>query len=62
MNKYKNLRINADISRKDAATKLNISIFYLRNIETGQRTPGRDVLIRMGELYKCSVDEILKAI
>ena len=60
MNNYKQLRILQNLSRKDAAYILNISLYYLRNIENGQRVPGRNVLIKMSKLYKCSLEDLLK--
>lgn len=61
MNNYKQLRILSDLTRKDAANLLGISWYYLRNIENGQRIPGRNILVKMSALYKCSLEELLKA-
>jgi len=59
MNKYKKLRISTGLSRKDVATLLDISVYYVRNIENGQRTPGKNILVKMSKLYKCRIEELL---
>lgn len=58
MNKYKELRINIGLTRKEASEKLGISWYHLRNIENNQRIPGRNVIIKMSSLYKCTINEL----
>lgn len=61
MNKYKSLRLAAGLTRKDVAIILEISIYHVRNIETGQRSPGKNILLKMSKLYKCKVEDLLTA-
>jgi DNA-binding XRE family transcriptional regulator len=61
MNKFKQNRINAGLTRKEAAEKLGISIFHLRNIENDQKSPSKQVALKMSDLYSCSVRELITA-
>lgn len=45
------LRVNANLRLIDAADKLNISRFTLRNYELGRREPNLSTFLRMCELY-----------
>ncbi|MGN7457864.1 helix-turn-helix transcriptional regulator [Paenibacillus pasadenensis] len=44
--------------RERIADDLEISKVYLRMIETGQLTPGRDLLIRFGVYFDRPLDEL----
>lgn len=59
MNKYKELRISTGLSRKDVAILLDVSTYHIRNIENGQREPGKNILIKMSKIYKCKVEHLL---
>ena len=55
-------RLNAEIDIETAVKKLGISKSMLYKIETGNRSPSTGVIRKMSKLYKCSVDEIFKAL
>ena len=59
MNIFKSCREAVGLSRKDAAEKLNISVFHLRNIENNQRAPRQPLLLKMSELYNCNSSDLL---
>lgn len=53
------VRINANMTQKEAAKQLNISISTLRNYEEYRTTPDRNMAKRMEELYKFPFDYVL---
>lgn len=55
-------RLNADIETNQAVEKLGISKSAFYKIEQGYRKPSRDLILKMSKLYKCSTDEIFKAL
>ncbi|KPU45807.1 helix-turn-helix protein [Oxobacter pfennigii] len=55
-------RINAGINCDEAISMLGISKSMLYKIEIGNRSPSKNVIAKMSELYKCPVDDIFKAI
>ena len=50
------LREDRDITRKDLATALNISISTLGMYEQGRREPNIDMLIKMANFFDVSID------
>ena len=50
------LRENRDITRKDLAAALNISISTLGMYEQGRREPNIDMLIKMANYFDVSID------
>jgi len=44
-------RVNADLTQKEAAEKLQISVSTLRSYEVGNYSPNWNVVKRMSELY-----------
>ena len=53
------LRKKNGLLQKDLADQLNITRQALSNYEVGKRIPDIFELIRMGEIFKVSVDEII---
>lgn len=66
MTLYKKFRIENELSQKEMAKKLNISINAYRNYELGIRTMPSEILIKFLELRNCGDDyklvEVLKEI
>jgi DNA-binding XRE family transcriptional regulator len=58
MNAYKQLRLTAKISRRDAAELLEISWNHLRNIECNQGNPSIDVFLRMIITYNSTTEQL----
>lgn len=56
------IRINSGVDIDTAVEKLNISKSMLYKIEIGNRSPSKEIISRMSKLYKCSIDEIFKAL
>lgn len=52
-------RINAGFSQKEAAEKLDISRDSLRAYEKYKKSPKIELAIRLAELYKCSLEDII---
>ena len=50
------LREDRDISRKDLALALNISVSTLGMYEQGRREPNIDMLIKMANFFDVSID------
>lgn len=50
------LREDRDISRKDLATVLNISVSTLGMYEQGRREPNIDMLIKIANYFDVSID------
>ena len=63
MNKFcerlKDLRIERNLTRDELAKKLNISARLVAYWESGQRECGFDMLIKIADLFECSIDYIL---
>lgn len=55
-------RINSGIDFENAIETLGISKSMLYKIETGKRSPSKDIIFKMSKLYKCSIDEIFRAL
>ena len=50
------LREDRDITRKDLATALNISVSTLGMYEQGRREPNIDMIIKMADYFDVSID------
>ena len=50
------LREDRDISRKDLALELNISVSTLGMYEQGRREPNIDMLIKLADYFDVSID------
>ncbi|MFS0837272.1 helix-turn-helix domain-containing protein [Paenibacillus sp. 1P03SA] len=57
--RIKEQRIKLRLNQTDFAKKIDISLDYLRSLETNRRTPSIDLLIKLSEECDCSVDYIL---
>lgn len=58
--KIKNARIEIGITQEQAAENLMVSRQTISNWETGKSLPDIVSVIKMSELYKLSLDELLK--
>lgn len=56
------IRFDAGIESKEAISKLGISKSAFDKIEQGHLKPSRQLLKKMSELYKCTLDETFNAI
>lgn len=54
-------RVNADLSQKQAADALGVSVATLQNYESGKTVPDWDVVMRIGDAYHFPVDFIIFA-
>lgn len=61
MKDLKKIRTSKDLYQYEAAKKLEISKDYLNMIENGRKKPGRDLLIKMSNLYEISIEDIFLA-
>lgn len=52
-------RINTGLTQAESAKALGISENTLSNYETGKTIPKLDVAMKMAELYKCSLDDLI---
>lgn len=59
MNKIKILRNEFNISQEELAQKLNLSKGIISLYENGERKPSLDVLIKLSEIFDCSIDYLL---
>lgn len=57
--RIKDLREDKDITQKEMAKALNCSQQVYSNYELGQRDIPTDILIKLSEIHKVSVDYIL---
>ena len=57
--RIRDLREDNDFTQKEMAKKLNCSQQVYSNYELGQRDIPTDVLIKLSDIYKVSVDYIL---
>jgi transcriptional regulator with XRE-family HTH domain len=60
INQFRKLRLNANLSRQDAAIQLGISESYLEKIENDVIVPGRNTLIKISKFYKCKLDDLFE--
>jgi len=51
-------RLNLEIKEDTAIKRLGISQSTFYKIEQGHYIPGRDLLVKLSELYQCSIDDI----
>lgn len=58
--KIKNARINANLTQEQAALALNVSRQTISNWETGRTYPDILSVVKMSDLYKISLDSLLK--
>lgn len=53
-------RLNQKIKADAAIKELDISKSTFYKLEQGHYLPGRDLIFKLSQLYKCSVDDIYK--
>lgn len=51
-------RVNAGLTQKEAAEKLEINIGTMQNWENGKTTPNAENFIKLCKLYNCPVNAI----
>lgn len=51
-------RVNAHLTQREAAKKLDISIATLQNYESGKTTPNWNMIKRIEDVYKYPIDLI----
>jgi len=56
------LRVNAKFDTEKAVKELGISKSMFYKIEQGDRSPGKYLIVKMSVAYKCSIEDIFKAI
>lgn len=59
MNNLKKIRTARGMSQAEAARGLNISRQAYYNYETGKREADYETLLKLGELFGCTVEEII---
>jgi transcriptional regulator with XRE-family HTH domain len=52
-------RVEAELTLRDIAKKLEIAPSYLSDIENDRRVPSEDVLVRLAEELKLKVDDLM---
>lgn len=57
--KLKTLRIGQQLSRKQVADLVGVSVSTIGLYESGERLPSLSILIKLATLYKSSVDYLL---
>lgn len=57
-NHIKQLRLKANMTIEEAATKAHIRKSYLYAIEEGRKAPGPKLKLKLSKLYGCSIREI----
>ena len=58
INTFREYRLRSGLSREEVISLLDISESYLEKIENDYRTPGKDILFKMAEIYNCRVEEL----
>ena len=59
MNRIKNLREELNITQQELADKLNCSKSVIGLYENDRRKPSLEVLLKLSEIFNCSIDYIL---
>ena len=57
--RIKALRLKANLTQKQIAEKLGISIAYYSQLEVGKRTPASKNLQKLADIYNVSTDYLL---
>lgn len=55
----KDIRNKANISRKEIAEKIGVTLVAYGNYEKGDREPRLDTLVKIASVLQCSVDDLL---
>lgn len=59
MNRIKEIRISCGIKQGDVAQMFNVAQATVSGWETGNREPDFETLLKMADLFGCTVDELL---
>lgn len=59
MNRIKNLREELNITQQELADKLDCSKSVIGLYENDRRKPSLEVLLKLSEIFNCSIDYIL---
>lgn len=59
MLKLKDFRVKKGLKIKEVAQRMNVSRVTIWNYEKGKRKPSIDVLIKLANIYDCSVVDFL---
>ncbi len=57
--KLKNLRVNAHMSQRELAERLNIAKSVISFYESGERYPSYDVLVKIAQIFNVTTDFLL---
>jgi transcriptional regulator with XRE-family HTH domain len=60
LNPFEHYRRRANLTQKDVADILGLDQTTVSRWECGHKLPRADRLLRISELYHCSVDDLLK--
>lgn len=58
-NKLKTLRVNSNLSRKQIAELIGVSVSMVGLYESGERLPSLHMIVKLAAQYKVSVDYLL---
>ena len=58
-NKLKTLRLNSNLSRKQIAELIGVSVSMVGLYESGERLPSLHMIVKLAAQYKVSVDYLL---
>lgn len=58
---FKELRNNVGYTTDFMAEKLGIKVTTYRKYECYSTLPGKDILLKMNEIYKCNLEDVLIA-
>lgn len=58
--KMRKLRETAGLTQMEVARRLNCTSSAVNQYETGKRTPRFAVVVKLAEIYNCSVDAFIK--
>lgn len=59
MNRFKLARMNSGLQQKVVASELGVSVQSMSYWESGNRTPSKENLLKMAEMYGVSTDYLL---
>ena len=59
MNRFKEARMRCGIAQKTVASRLKVSIQSVSNWENDSRSPSRENVLKMAEMYGVSIDYLL---
>lgn len=60
VNGFKLCRVRAGMTQDEAAALLGVSRITVYSWERGTYKPSADMLLKISEVYRCTIDELLK--